>query len=159
MVLALSRDEGDPYWITGTTLDTIKITAGQTGGAFALLEARDRRGDGPPRHVHEREDEAYYILEGTYTFFIGDETIVGSKDAFVFAPRGVPHTFRADTDTARHLHLIAPGGFEGFLAQIGTKAVDRNTAPVSEEPPDVEAMGKMAAQYGVTIVGPPPGPA
>lgn len=157
--LVVGAGEGNAYWITGTTLDTIKITAGQTEGGFALLEARDRLGDGPPRHVHEREDEAYYVLEGRYTFFIGDDAIEGTEDTFVYAPRGIPHTFRTETAAARHLHWIVPGGFEGFLAQVGTKAVDRTSAPVNEEPPDFEALGKMAMEYGVEIIGPPPEPA
>jgi quercetin dioxygenase-like cupin family protein len=63
---------GDARWVTGS-LDTIKATGEQTGGSFGLIESTERRGDAPPLHVHEHEDEACYVIEGDLTFFLGDE--------------------------------------------------------------------------------------
>ena len=150
---SVGPDEGDAYWILGT-LDTIKVPSELTEGRFAILESRDRQGDAPPLHVHEDADETYYVLEGEYTFFVGDESIRASVGRTVFAPRRIPHTYRAES-AARHLWVISPAGFEAFFAEVGSPASDRGTPPPDEEP-DLERLGLVAARYGVKIVGPPP---
>lgn len=151
---SLSRDEAASFWIAGG-LDAILATAEQTAGQFALLEATSRRGDGPPLHLHDREDEGYYTLEGEYTFFVGDETIAAPSGTWVFTPRRIPHTFVCESQEGRHLHLIIPAGFEAFFSEAGERATDLH-APPREAPPDVERLTALAARYDVTILGPPP---
>jgi quercetin dioxygenase-like cupin family protein len=70
----LGPGEGDARWVLGE-LDTIKATGAQTGGLFGLKESKAAKGNGPPLHVHEHEDEACYVLEGEVTFFVGDGVI------------------------------------------------------------------------------------
>ncbi|MFY9588963.1 MAG: quercetin 2,3-dioxygenase [Actinomycetota bacterium] len=144
---------GDARWVTGS-LDTIKATGEQTGGSFGLIESTERRGDAPPLHVHEHEDEAYYVIEGDLTFFIGDDTLTLSAGAFLFAPRGIPHTYRVDSDRSRLIAINAPGGWEAFFAEAGTPAAGTSGPP--NEEPDYERLGELAARRGVTILGDPP---
>jgi quercetin dioxygenase-like cupin family protein len=146
-------EEGDPWWVTGS-LDTIKVTAAQTRGSFGLIESHERKGDAPPLHVHQTEDEAYYIIEGELTFFIGDEVISAATGTLVFAPRRIPHTYRVDSATSRILVINVPGGWEKFFTQAGVSAVGRPNPP--DEDPDFDRLSLLASSYGVTILGPPP---
>ena len=150
---SVAPGEGDARWVTGS-LDTIKATAAQTGGAFGLIESTEKRGDAPPLHVHENEDEAYYVIEGELTFFLGDQSLAASAGAFIFAPRSIPHTYRVDSERSRILAINVPGGWEGFFAEAGTPAGSTNEPPVEE--PDYESLGALAARRGVTVLGEPP---
>lgn len=153
-VYSLGPGEGDARWVLDE-LDTIKATAAHTGGLFALKESRSMRSLGPPLHVHEREDEACYVIEGDVTLFVGDKVISATAGSWIYLPRGVPHSLRIDSDEARMLWLIVPGGFESFFVELFPTATSDSTS--SAEQPDVERMTETAARYGVTILGPPPG--
>lgn len=66
----------------------------QTGGAYALSEARVFPGGGPPPHLHRREDEAFFVLEGTITFTLNGQKVAAGPGTFLQAPRNIPHTLR-----------------------------------------------------------------
>src|ERR671918_1060940 len=104
-VYRLGPDEGDARWVLDE-LDTIKATPAQTNGLFALKESRSARGSGPPLHVHEREDEACYVIEGEITLFIGEETVSATSGSWIYLPRRIPHSLRVESDEARMLWLI-----------------------------------------------------
>jgi mannose-6-phosphate isomerase-like protein (cupin superfamily) len=64
-------------------------------------------------HVHDGEDDAFYILEGELTFVLGDEEVIAPQGTFVLVPPGVEHAFRNDTETpVRILNIHAPAGFD-----------------------------------------------
>src|SRR5215510_16554602 len=75
-------------WYSGWLL-TFLATGDDTRGQFALMEQVARKGNVPPRHIHHREDETFYIVEGEMTFFVGDETIKATPGTVVFAPRDI----------------------------------------------------------------------
>lgn len=141
---ATAPGQGDRFVFLGHDFAEL-ATGARTGGAFGLHEIVQRRGGEPPLHVHRREDEAFYLLEGRMTFFVGDRELAAEPGTLVFCPRGVPHSFTVDTDEARLLQLCAPGGLEAFFSSW------------RERPFDPEAMAAAMAEYGVEIVGPPPG--
>ena len=125
---------------------TFKAGAKDTAGAFSVIEIVQRRGGEPPLHVHHREHEAFYLLEGEMTFYVGDERLPASAGSFVFLPREVPHSFTVDGEGEAHvLQLCSPPGVEEFFRDWG------------ERPLDVDAMAQALAPYGVEFVGPPPG--
>jgi quercetin dioxygenase-like cupin family protein len=127
---------------------TFKAGAADTAGALSVIEIVQRRGGEPPLHVHHREDEAFYLLEGEMTFHVGDERLRATAGSFVFLPRDVPHSFTVDGDgEARVLQLCSPPGLEEFFRDWG------------DRPLDLEAMARALAPYGVEFVGPPPGSA
>jgi quercetin dioxygenase-like cupin family protein len=86
----LREGEGEARWWLGG-LATIKATSKETGGHYTLVEVLEPEGEAP-LHVHHREDEAFWVLEGEVTFQIGEETIEASAGSFVFGPQGrTPH--------------------------------------------------------------------
>jgi quercetin dioxygenase-like cupin family protein len=153
-------DQGSAVWYMGN-LFGILADSEETGGRFGLVEAVSRKGTEPPRHVHHREDEAWYVLEGEISFYIGDETHRATPGTFVFAPRGVPHSFVFETDVIRELILLAPGGPEAhFRDPRFSEPARALTLPSPPEgPPDVAALVADMERYGVEVVGPPGPPA
>ena len=88
----LGADQGEALWFADALL-TYKTTGSQTSGRLTVAEVRAPRGAGSPRHRHAKEDEAWYVVEGEFTFWLGDaERTVGAGD-FVFGPRDVDHRF------------------------------------------------------------------
>jgi quercetin dioxygenase-like cupin family protein len=92
---------------------TVLASAGDTNGG--AVEVASPSGAAPPLHVHHREDEAFYVLEGEYTVFVGDEVISGVPGTWVWGPRDVPHCYQVHSRRGGHLSLTMPGGFEAFF--------------------------------------------
>jgi quercetin dioxygenase-like cupin family protein len=156
--IALGPGEGEALWFLGS-LVTVKSSHDTTGGAVAVLEHRTPRGLGSPLHVHHREDEWFYVLEGELTFWVGGEVITAPAGSFVFGPRGIPHTFVVSSDEAHFLLVTEPAGFDRFVREFGEPAAARDVPPAPTSPPDVEALTRVAATYGMDIIGPPGIPA
>ena len=124
----LGTDEGEAFWLLGM-LEIVKIGGEDTNGEYGLVEITVRAGEGSPWHVHPDEDEWFYVLEGEFTVYVGDERLSLPAGSFAFGPKGVPHTFIAETDGARALVGFQPFLFEGFLREIGEPAAERVLPP------------------------------
>ena len=158
-IFAHEPGEGDAWWWFGV-LATIKVTAEQTGGRYALVEILAPDGYEGVLHVHHFEDEGFYILEGEMTFYVGEQTIKAHPGSFLFGPKDVPHAFTVDSGPARLLFILSPAGMEGAIREMGEPAKSLSMPPPPEEPPDEAEMGRLMAiaeRYGGEIVGPPPG--
>jgi mannose-6-phosphate isomerase-like protein (cupin superfamily) len=156
---AYEPGEGEAWWWIGM-LATIKATAEQTGGQYTLVEVLAPDGYGSVLHVHHREDEGFWILEGEMTFYVGDQTIKARPGSFLFGPKDVPHAFTVDSGPARLLFVLSPAGMEGAIREMGEPARSLSIPPQPEEPPDeveMERMAAIGARYGTEILGPPPG--
>ena len=151
---ALNENEGEAFWLLGM-LQTIKISAQDTGGAYGLLEIVVPAGLGSPWHVHPEEDEWFYVLEGELTVWIGDMRLSLTPGSFAFGPKGVPHTFYAGADGAKALVGFAPMQFEGFQREVGEPASERVLPPPMEGPPDMARLAAIALRNGFEILGPP----
>ena len=149
-------DSGPSVWYLGN-LFTILAGSEDTEGRFALIEILASKGTEPPRHVHHREDEAFYVLEGETTFYIGDEIYAATPGTFVFAPRGIPHSWVVETDVVRKLVSLTPGGAEEHFRdpRFGEPARTPTLPPPPEGPTDVAALVADMERYGVEVVGPP----
>jgi mannose-6-phosphate isomerase-like protein (cupin superfamily) len=141
-------------WWQGA-LFTIKGRRESTDGALGLVEVDLWAGMGTPLHVHHREDEAFYILDGEMRFKLGDEEFTVGPRQFVFGPREVPHCFKVLDGGARALVLITPAGFEHMFLEGGIPVVDPTRSPGRDY--DIEHVKVLAAKYGFDIVGPPLG--
>ena len=149
----LSPGEGQALWFLRNRM-VVKATAETTGGAYGLLESLMPPGFSPPLHIHHREDEAFWVLEGDMSMRCGDRTFRAPAGAFVFLPRDVPHTFVVEGHApARMLTLLTPGGGEGFFIDGGRPAEQDGLPPAA--PPDIEALKRVAVRYGAEIIGPP----
>ena len=151
--------EGEAWWWVGL-LTTIKATSEQTGGRYSLVEILAPEGYGSVLHVHHREVEGFWILEGELTFYVGDQTTKAHPGSFLFGPKDVPHAFTVDSGPARLLFVLSPSGFEGLIREMGEPARSLTVPPQPEAPPDPAEMQQMAAigaRYGAEQLGPPPG--
>jgi quercetin dioxygenase-like cupin family protein len=110
----------DPIYIPPNSLGS-KVKSEDTLGAYSFREFITPPGTGPVPHRHSREDESFYILDGQLEFKIGERgerLIVAAPGSFVFAPRGIPHTFKNVGSTpARALVIISPAGLENFFEE------------------------------------------
>src|SRR3712207_6640474 len=164
-VFELKEGEGNARW-WGGGLATIKATGKETGNLYSIVEVLEPHGARAPLHLHRKEDEAFYVLEGEMTFQIGEETIKAQPSSFVFGPKDVPHTYTVDSGPARLLFLLSPPGFEGFVEAISKPAKARTLPPSESEDPsdedettgeaESESFAVLEARYGCEIVGTPP---
>lgn len=140
---------GRATWALGH-VSVERVGGEQTGGAYALLDSLAPQGNGPPLHVHSREDEVFYVLDGELTVTReGRDRRVGAGGC-VFLPRGVPHTYRVESPTVRALTLISPAGFEEFFFEFGEPAVHRGLPPAGD-PPDLPRLLAVLERYGVSL--------
>ena len=106
------------------------ITGEQTGGAFFMAEVLVPPGGGPPPHIHHREDETFYLQQGTLTIQVDGNTLKASPGACVCLPRGVAHSFKNTGDVdAKFLVVTTPAGLENFFAEAFYPAADCSAAP------------------------------
>jgi uncharacterized RmlC-like cupin family protein len=102
---------------------------------------------GPVRHVHHREDEWCYVLEGEFLFEAGDEKTTLPAGGSIWMPRGIPHVW-ANTSNAKGKLIVAcqPGGFEKFFDALGK---------IPDAALDEAAIKRVMAKYGMELLGPP----
>ncbi|HEX8982767.1 MAG TPA: cupin domain-containing protein [Ktedonobacterales bacterium] len=132
-----------------------KATAATTNGAMDLAEQILPAGFATPLHVHLREDECFYILEGEITYRLGAQTFVAQPGSFVRLPRDIPHAFKVKSEApARTLVFGVPSGLVAFYAEVGTPASPGATAIL--RPVDVPRLVRVGATYGIEVLGPPP---
>lgn len=154
-VIHAGPGEGPAYSAVGDVY-RILATGEQTGGVYVLAEARVPVGGGPPPHIHHREDESFFVLEGEITFMLGDKKVVGKAGTFIQGPRGLPHAFKNEgTAPARMLIQVTPPGFEFFMAEIGQPLPSFDSAPLPVTPADIAQLLAVAPKYGIEILPPP----
>jgi mannose-6-phosphate isomerase-like protein (cupin superfamily) len=149
----LQANEGQTVWILNSRL-TLKATGESTGGTLSLIEALIAPGSTVPWHVHHREDEMFYILDGSFLIKCGDELFQASSGSFVFLPRDIPHSLKNIGPTvARVLTFCTPAGLDQYFVDGGTPALSDGLPP---QPIDAKLLDVLAGQYGQEILGPPP---
>jgi quercetin dioxygenase-like cupin family protein len=145
------------YWTMGVHLLTWLAEGKHTDGRYSLSEALiPKAGGEPPPHTHTREDESYYILEGEFTFRIGEQTVEAGPGDYVWLPRGIEHSFELKTEQAKALITIAPAGLEEAFKQVSEPARAPTLPPPPEEPPNIEEIVALFGEYGVEFAPPPP---
>lgn len=151
----LSPGQGALFSVAGD-LYRILMTAGDTGGAYGLFEFLVAPGGGPPPHVHHREDELFYILEGELAIYVEGRRIAAPAGTCLNAVRDIPHYFRNETNKpARALAQVTPGGFEKMLVEAGRPVEAWDFLSVTPE--DIALILEHAPKYGVDILPPSPG--
>ena len=125
-------------------------TGEDTNGAYALWEAIVPPGGGPPSHVHSREEEGFYILEGEIALYVGEKRIATTAGMFANMPVGTPHSFKNESDRpAKMLISVAPAGLEKMFFEVGVPvAQGALTVPLPTKS-EIEKMLAVAAKYGI----------
>ena len=141
-------------WYSGWLL-TFLATGEDTNGQFASMEQVARKGNVPPRHIHHREDETFYVVEGEMTFSVGDRMIKATAGTMVFAPRDIAHSFTIDSEQVRVLVMVSPAGAEGFFKACSVPAPSLTLPPPAELPySEIQKMMALAPKYGFEFVQP-----
>ena len=156
--IALRAGGGEALWAFGCLI-TVKASTETSGGRVAVLEHVAARGAGSPLHVHRREDEWFYVIDGELTFWVDGQVIEAPAGTFVYGPRDIPHTFTVSSEQAHFLLVVEPAGLEGMLRDLGEPAPTLTIPPASTEPPDMARIAQVVAEYGIEILGPPGIPA
>ena len=143
---------GESFWGPGDRY-TFLVTGEETGGAYFVMEAFVPPGGGPGPHIHTREDETFYVVEGEIEFLLGEELVVAGAGDFVNVPRGVVHRFQnVSGETARLVLTFTPAGIEGFFRETldvapgGSEDVPKNTEDVGARYAD------LAPHFGMEFV-------
>ena len=137
---------------------TIKLTGAETGGRCAVFEFFVPLGGGPPPHVHHREDELFYVVEGELTFTVAGATFPVPAGGFLATPRDIPHAFRNTSDRpARAVVIVTPAGLENFFLEVGTPWDDATRSPGPPSPDEVARLVAAAPRYGLEVLPPSPG--
>ena len=127
-------------------------TGEDTDGKYALWEAIVPPGGGPPPHVHSREEEGFYILEGEITITIGENRLVASTGMFANMPVGTPHSFKNESSRqARMLISIAPAGLERMFFEFGVPLPQGATSAAPPTREEIEKLLAVAPNYGIEI--------
>ena len=129
-----------------------------TGGLFTMIGIRVLPGGGPPPHIHRREDETFYVIEGELQLWVDGKTIDAPAGTCVFAPRGIPHRFtNASSQPTRFLVIASPSGFEDFLLSFATPIASMESTPTPVTSELIQTLLAVAPQYGIEILPPPAG--
>lgn len=127
-------------------------TGEETDGKYALFEAIVPPGGGPPPHVHSREEEGFYILEGEITFTIDGKPVVATAGMFANMPVGTPHSFRNESGkTAKMLISVAPAGLEKMFFEVGVPLSEGATTALPPTQEEIEKLLAIAPKYGIEI--------
>ena len=124
-------------------------TGEDTDGQYAMFEATVLPGGGPPPHIHRRENETFYVLDGEITFQVGDRRSVATPGTFVHMPIGQLHAFKNETKrNATMLISFAPAGLEEMFFEVGKPLAD-GEAPDDLSPEEIERLLAAASRYGI----------
>jgi mannose-6-phosphate isomerase-like protein (cupin superfamily) len=137
------------YWFFGM-LAEVKAATVETGGMYTLLEITAPAGLETPLHVHYREDEGFYVLEGSVTIEVGDDTVELGPGQHAFGPRNVPHRFTVGPEGAHMIWILTPGGFDDFVADVSAPA-EAPTVPPADVLPPADA-AEIVLRHGMELL-------
>jgi mannose-6-phosphate isomerase-like protein (cupin superfamily) len=145
-MIALMPGEGKSISLFGVTI-TYKALRADTQGAWSLIEyAAPPQFTGPQPHWHRRTVEAFYVLDGTVTFQVGDRSHRAPAGSFLMIPTGVVHTFsNPEESPAKFLTLVAPGGLERYFEELALIA----RSEVHWPPSDPQTLNALGAKYDI----------
>jgi quercetin dioxygenase-like cupin family protein len=147
-------DQGEARWWFGA-LAEFKATAADTGGQMTIVQVTEPPGSEAPLHVHHRDDEGFWILEGEVTFEVGETTIEASAGDYVFGPREIPHRYTVGDRGCRMLFIMVPGGMEDVIRVTSEPASSRTLPPPSEEEPtpeEIEGLKAIVKEHGYELL-------
>jgi len=127
-------------------------TGDETDGKYAMWEAVVPPGGGPPPHVHSREEESFYVLEGEITLTVNGERMMATAGTFANMPVGTPHSFKNESDRpAKMLLSVAPAGLEQMFFEVGVPLAEGATTALPPTKDEIEKMLAVAPKYGIEI--------
>jgi mannose-6-phosphate isomerase-like protein (cupin superfamily) len=148
------RERGALISVLGEIME-FKVIGAETGGSLCVVELTSFPQNGPPPHIHHREDESFYVIDGQFSFLVDNRTIEADPGSFYRVPKGTLHTYQnIGTKPGRALVILTPAGFEKFWVEMADPVA--NLAGPSG-PPDPETIARLislAPKYSLEIKGP-----
>jgi len=146
----LETGQGQSFWLMGEFY-AIKTTAEQTGGAYSVTEIESFPGNGPPPHIHHKEDECFYVVEGAFTVIVGARAFDVADGDYIRIAKGTPHTYKnVGAIPGKILVILSPGGFEQLWAELGQPG-SLKQCPREEDPSVLNRLLALAPAYGLEI--------
>jgi quercetin dioxygenase-like cupin family protein len=142
-------------WYMGC-LTTNLAESNDTNGAFFLVEVTMAPGNEPPPHVHSYEDELFYVLDGEFDVYVGQEAFKVRTGECIFLPRFVPHAFVVRSPRLQILTLFTPGGLEGAFRGESSPAqnLDLPTGAITYSMVELEKTARRFSAYGTRFLTP-----
>lgn len=142
-----SADRRRSVTVFGSIEIVYRAVSEDTDGVYSLFEITVPPGQGPPPHVHSREDESWYVLDGVFDIQLGEQSFTATPGWFGLGPRDVPHGIKAaGASPAKMLMIVTPAGFERFFDEL---------AELTESPPyDFDRVRALFEKYGMQIIDP-----
>jgi quercetin dioxygenase-like cupin family protein len=156
-VLVRDREEGPATWALGGLFERL-ASAGETAGAFGMSLVTQPAGAATPLHIHSREAEAFYVLDGNLAYRADEATYQLSAGSFIYLPEGVPHAFRVTgAQPARFLALAVRSDLMTLYDQVGRPAPAHRLPEPGEFSlgEDIQRWLEAAPRYGLSVIGPP----
>ncbi len=127
-----------------------------TDGKYSIIEIPVPPDHGPPIHIHHREDEGFYVIEGEFSYRYGDSMVPGSKGSYTYLKKGIAHTFKNEgKSTGKLLSIITPPGFERFFQELRVPITDPSSHTAPSAPPDLNRLIEVAKKYEWEVLSPP----
>ncbi len=140
---------GEQRWFFGM-LAEVKASTADTDGQYTLVEITAPPGFESPLHVHYRDDEGFYVLEGSVTIIVGDQSVELAAGQHAYGPRDVPHQFIVGPEGAKMLWVLTPGGFDDFIEDVSVPAAAPTLPPASVTPPEDAA--EIVLKHGMELL-------
>lgn len=155
----MPRQDTDLRWFFANLVE-VKLTRDAGGGQMSIVELSGPPRDMPPLHLHRKDDEVFYVLEGEMSVFVGsDQPVRCTTGSTAFGPKGVPHSYRVESnEPARWLAISTPGDFAQFVLAASRPAESASLPPPPPGPPsedEIAAITTLAAEHGIELLGPP----
>ena len=141
-------------FMLGAQRGRIRLAGTDTGHALAVVEVESPAGQAAPWHVHHRDDETFYVLEGEVTVLVGEDRIDLQAGDYLFGPRGIAHAYVVRSERARMLVTASPSGVEELFVSLGVP-VTGSEPPTDAVMPPMDELARLFADYGCEILGPP----
>lgn len=155
--MSVNELEPEQLWFLDT-LVTIRVAHAEATDGISVIESFAPCGDSPPLHIHQTEDEVFYVLAGQFRFRLGEEDLRLTAGETLIAPKGVPHTYRVESpEDGRWLVVTTHGDFERLVRSFSRPA-ERPELPTPSGPPmpdRAEALAAACLEHGIELVGPP----
>jgi quercetin dioxygenase-like cupin family protein len=142
--------EGDAYWLAGDTY-TVRLAGESTGNQLAIVHFDIPPGGGPVPHIHGRDFEAFFIREGEVDLYADGTILTGHVDDVAVLPINIPHCFKNRTERrAQMLAVVAPAGFDRFIAEVGIPVQPGYPCPPLSED-EKKRLIATAPKYKITL--------
>ena len=142
----LARDGGEELRFLGASTMRLKLEPAANADVAVYEYVSEPGVTGAPQHVHHGHDETFYVVDGTYQFTIGKDVHILRPGAFLYVPRGTPHTFYNAGDTSgRIVGTFNPSRFAAYFRELAA------IIEATDKAPEHEAWVDLYSRYDTTF--------